>query len=331
MSFHRIPENIQQLSPQFRYGVYGISLSSEIPLALPEYSGGEFAHFELCLGTAERFAEALSGAKLVDRADWYQYAHLSDGSSYVRWHGLGEFLVAAGGKRIWCARAPDALTESFQVYLLGQALSFALVKAGFEPLHGTAIEYEGGAIALLGDSGFGKSTLAASFIAAGCRLLTDDLLLLRPSTGGLDAYPGPPRIKLLPDSAGRILGPAATGVPMNAETNKHVIALDAAQRCQTPVPLRVIYVLAPPHEMRRLRRLRAVPLSAREAFFALVGNTFNRYIADPDRMERQLAETTRLVNTVPVRKLAYPRSFACLGEVREAILVDSGLHKETVA
>ena len=229
------------------------------------------------------------------------------------------------------ARALPPPTGSQLVLNDLDALSFALVKAGFEPLHGTAIEHEGQAIALLGDSGFGKSTLAASFIAAGCRLLTDDLLLLRSGAGGLDAYPGPPRIKLLPDSARRILGPAATGVPMNAETNKHVIALDVAQRCQAPVPLRVLYVLAPPQEMRHLRRVRAVPLSAREAFFSLVGNTFNRHIADSDRLERQLAETTRLVNAVPVRKLVYPRSFARLGEVREAILADSRLRNGIAA
>jgi hypothetical protein len=305
--------------------VYGISLRSEIPLSLPECQGDEIARIELLHGTTEHFAEAIADAKLIDRADWCQSAHLDNGSSYVRWRGLGEFLVTADGKRIWCARAPDALPESFQVYLLGQALSFALVKGGFEPLHGTAIEHEGHAIALLGSSGFGKSTLAASFIAAGCRLLTDDLLLLRPGAGGLEAYPGPPRIKLHPDSARQILGPTATAVPMNPQTDKHVIGLDAAQRCQIPIPLRVIYVLTPPEEMHRLRRVRTVQLSARKAFFALVENTFNHYITDPDRMGRQLAQTSRLINLVPVRKLSYPRSYARLREVREAILADSQL------
>ena len=72
------------------------------------------------------------------------------------------------------------------------------VKAGFEPLHGAAIEHEGQAIAFLGESGFGKSTLAGSFIAAGGRLLTDDLLLLRPSDGKLIAYPGPTKNQTSP-------------------------------------------------------------------------------------------------------------------------------------
>ena len=319
-------KGFRKLSPQFCYSVYGISLNSEIPLDLPAYRGGEFSRIELRVGTRDLFLSTIANTELVDLESWYQYAHLNDGSSYVRWHGLGEFLVAAGGKCIWCMRAPEALAESFQVYLLGQALSFALVKAGLEPLHGTAIEHEGEAIAMLGSSGFGKSTLAAGFVAAGCRLLTDDQLVLRSYPSGLRAYPGPPRIKLLPDSASRVLGPTAAGVPMNAQTNKHVIALGAAQHCQSAVPLRLIYVLATPSETRRLRRVRAVALSARDAFFALVGNTYNRYIIDPDRLKRQMPQITHLVSTVPVRKLFYPRSFSHLGEVCAAILADSRRH-----
>jgi len=50
----------------------------------------------------------------------------------------------------------------------------------------------------LGDSGHGKSSLAACFLAAGHRLLTDDLLVIGESGDYLMAHPGPPRIKLFP-------------------------------------------------------------------------------------------------------------------------------------
>src|SRR5262249_34855310 len=147
------------------YGVYGVSLQSEIPLCLPEASTPGPTTIELATAHADVFARAIAGTELVPCADWYQYAHLPDGSSYVRWKGLGELLVSAGGNRIHCRQEPGALTESFQVYLLGQALSFALVKAGFEPLHGTAVVENGEAIVFLGDGGYGKSTLAASFLS----------------------------------------------------------------------------------------------------------------------------------------------------------------------
>ena len=314
-----------ETSLRFRYGVYGIELFSDVALSLPACADDAAARVELREGGPELFAQAIAGTTLIERADWYTYSNLPGGASYVRWRGLGEFLVSADGGRIWWQRAPGAHHESFQVYLLGQALSFALVKSGFEPLHGTAIVHEGQAIALLGDSGYGKSTLAAGFLGAGCTLLTDDLLLLRPVAGGLQAQPGPARLKLLPDSAQRTLGAAATGVPMNPETQKHVIALELKHRCEAAVPLRAIYVLVPPEEARRLRRMRAVPLVGRDAFTALVGNTFNRYLDDAARMQRQLVQTSAVIRTVPVRRLAHPRSFDRLGEVLDAILADSGL------
>ena len=49
-----------------------------------------------------------------------------------------------------------------------------------------------GAIGILGDSGYGKSTLAAALIEAGLPLLTDDLLVLLPEGDDLMAQPGTP-------------------------------------------------------------------------------------------------------------------------------------------
>jgi hypothetical protein len=307
---------------EFSYGVYGVELRSEFPLALPAAAAPALAEVTVRRAAAAELRRAVGDTTLTTRDDWYEYAHLPDGSSYVRWRGLGEFLVGPDGKEIACAQAAEASDESFQVYLLGQALSFALVKAGFEPLHATAIVHDGEAIVLLGDGGYGKSTLAASFLADGATLLTDDLLVIHQEAGRILAYPGPSRIKLFPDSAHRFLGSAAHGVPMNALSNKHVIPLATAQRCVRPVPVRAVYALAPPAEMRRQRQVRITPMSQRDAFLALISNTFNRYIGDPARLSRQHAETGRLSRAIPIRKLAYPRSTARLAEVRAAILDD---------
>src|SRR5262249_52789551 len=132
-----------------------------------------------------------------------------------------------------------------QVYLLGQAISFALVRQRIEPLHATTIVIEGRAVAFLGGSAFGKSTLAASFLVAGHRLLTDDLLVLKTSATEVLAYPGAPRIKLFPAIAKTVLDSGAD-VKMNADTGKLIIALKGDRACAMPVPLAAIYVLAAP-------------------------------------------------------------------------------------
>ena len=305
------------------YGVYGIALYSEIPLPLPLHEQGELAQIELRTAPASFFSDAIRGIPL-ERASgsWYEFARLPDRSSYARWRTVGEFLVFGDGRRIVCRPFDMASAESFYVYLLAQALSFALVKSGFEPLHATVVVVNGNGVAFLGDSGFGKSSLAACFLDAGHQLLTDDLLLLQACSSGVLAYPGPPRIKLRATTARRFLGDVLAGGRMNPESDKLIFRLDGKRSCFTPVPVKAVYSLAGPQEVVRKEQIRSEPLPPRQSFLELVKNTFNRRILDADRLERQLHETARLVSLVPIRKLSFPRVWRQLPSVREAIICD---------
>ena len=318
-----ITEPIVTRSGRYAYGVYGIALSSEIPLPLPGCGHDTLAEIELRTAPASYFSEAVWGVQLEQaEGSWYELAPLADRSTYARWAGVGEFLVSGDGRRIVCRQFGVATAESFCVYLLGQALSFALVKSGFEPLHATVLAIDGEAVACLGESGFGKSTLAACFLEAGYQVLTDDLLILQEKSGRVLAYPGPPRIKLFPKIARRFLGEAATGVRMNPDSEKLILPLDRKRSCCTPAPIKAVYTLAAPHEVFPRKAIRFEPLSPRQAFLELVKNTFNRRIVDTGRLQRQLNVNARLVTLVPVRKLSFPRIWRQLRSVREAIISD---------
>jgi hypothetical protein len=308
------------------YGVYGITLRSQIRLSLPEYPDAGLAEIDLQVRGHDYFSEAIGDAQLEwSRFSTYQYTHLENGDSYVRWGGVGEFLVSADGRLITCGRMNESHEESFQVYLLGHALSFALVRSGFEPFHATCIVVDGKAVAFLGDSGFGKSSLAAYFLNAGDLLLTDDLLLLQERPEGFLAFPGPPRIKLRPDMARKILGTVDGGIPMNSHTPKLILRLNPEQISDAPVMLRAIYELSPPHDMKDVQKVEFESMTSRQAFVELSCNTFNYVILDGDRSRRQFTETARIVNVVPVKRLLHPRSLESLPLVRQAILED--LHR----
>src|SRR5439155_25506227 len=209
--------------PRYRYGVYGIAIVSDTPLALPEHSGCGLGEVEYRSAPASLFLAAAAAATFDRASDpWHHYASLPDGATYVRWETVGEYLVAADGRSIDCRSVDGSSSESFQVYMLGQALSYALVRQRFEPLHAAVVVVGDQAVAFLGQSGFGKSSLAACFLQAGHRLLTDDLLLLQHRHDRVLAYPGPPRIKLFERTAGRFLDDAADLVAMNAATTKRV-------------------------------------------------------------------------------------------------------------
>jgi hypothetical protein len=310
----------------YLYNVYGIALHSEISLPLPTRGREELAHIALRTQPASFFAGAIEGIPL-EQADGscYQIGRLPDGSCYARWQAVGEFLVSANGLQIYSRQFDETHKESFQVYMLGQALSFALVKRGLEPIHATVLAIHGEAVVFLGDSGFGKSTLAASFISAGHPVLTDDLLMLHITDDGILAYPGPPRIKLFPEIARRFLGEMATGVPMNRDTERVIIPLNANQSCSVPLPVRAIYSLSAPRDVFRKQPIRIKPLSPRAGLTELVKNTFNRSLVDSDRLTRQLEQTSRLATLLPVRELSIPRDLDRLTEVQQAILSDLAL------
>jgi hypothetical protein len=311
------------IDARHRYCVYGIAVVSDTPLGLPDYPCGGLGLVECLSAPASVFLEARRGVDFDPGSNsWFRYASLQDGSTYVRWDTVGEFIVAADGRRITCRRLENSADESFQVYLLGQALSFALVKQGFEPLHATVVVVDDQAVAFLGDHGFGKSSLAASFLENGHRLLTDDLLMLRESSDGILAYPGPPRIKLFSRIASRFLGQTMSRVPMNAESDKLILQIDEHRRCARPVALKAIYVLAAPREACRTPKVSIEMLSPREAFVELVKGTFNRRLVSRQRLARQFGVMSSLASRVSVRKLTYPRTVERLQEVQRVVIAD---------
>jgi hypothetical protein len=299
--------------------VYGIEVRSDAPLALPPGQGDVSCIVEFRSAPETDFVTAAAATVDITSDPWYRCASLPDDSTYVRWDGIGEFLVAATGRCIRWRKFDESSIESFQVYLLGQALSFALVKQRLEPLHATVVTVDDRAVAFFGGSGAGKSTLAASFLAAGHRLVTDDLLLLQEESGRLLANPGPPRIKLFPEIAARFLPQTSDGVAMNAETEKLILGLGPGMHETAPVALAAVYSLSPSDDGVATDRVRIEALSRREAFFELVKSTFNRHVVTADRLARQFDAAARLSDRIPVARLSYARSLDRIAEIRDSI------------
>jgi hypothetical protein len=303
--------------------IYGIRLCSDIQLAFPDSESMQSADVSLLAASANFFREAICFTIVrPSPTGWYKYAQLDNGQSYLRWDDLFEFLVDADGRRIWWGWLGAPSLESLQVYLLGHALSFALIKQGYEPIHATSVVINGNAVAFIGASGFGKSSLAAAFIADGHPLLTDDMLLLKRTDRGYEAQPGPRRIKLFPEMARRFLMGIDNAVAMNSETEKLVLPLSADYCYSNSVPLRALYVLSPSRAVSRKQPIQLSPLGARETFITLVRATFNPLITGSQRLERQYTECLGVASSVPARRVSYPRVLSLLPVLRQVIVSD---------
>lgn len=311
--------SVSTLSP---YQLYGIFLHSEIPLSFAERPFSHGPDVTLSLASSDWFSQLTEHPSRTLKSDgWYEYFSCQDGSAYLRWQNLFEFVVSPDGCSIVGRHMDRATSSSFETYLLGHVLSFAMVRRGLEPLHATVVTVDGDAIAFVGDSGFGKSTLAAAFLGAGHQLLTDDLLVVQESSNQVYACQGPPRIKLFPEIARTFLHGQWRGTPMNDCTEKLVIPLLPAQVSSRMVPLKAIYVLCDPEKGTPLDQISLTPpLSEREAFVELLRHTFNTRVTDSARLERQFKAALSLAKRVQVARLSYPRVLNCLSHVRSFII-----------
>jgi hypothetical protein len=308
-----------------RYRLYGLVVESPIALPCPTAERTAKPDVRFRSGRAAQFAAARQHESATRSGGaWFRYFRTPDGSAYLRWQGLFEFLVTPDAREVVYRRLPGATRESFTVYLLGQVLSFALVARGIEALHATVVLIDGEAVAFLGECGYGKSTLGAAFLARGYPLLTDDLAALERRGGRWFVHPGVPRVKLFPSMAARVLGARGRGVAMNRGTTKLVLPVDPARAGWTPAPLRAVFVLADPARQRRTSRVRTTPLTGRAAFLEVIRAAFNLMVVDRARLENQFLVATSLVADTPIRRLAYPRAVNQLPEVCRAILEDLG-------
>src|SRR5258708_2983594 len=137
------------VSSAYRYRLYGLTIASPLVLACPRVDHGNKPDVLLTAGGAARFARVRAGLTAAgpDGQD-YQLtcARLPDGTRYLRWARLFEFIVSPDGRHVWYRGLEDASLESFNTYLLGAVLSFSLLALGIEPLHGSAAVIDGHAV-----------------------------------------------------------------------------------------------------------------------------------------------------------------------------------------
>ena len=108
-----------------------------------------------------------------DGTVWTQFFRA--GSEYLlRFPQLADFLVSAGGDTVTCYPVPGVTSDTVEHLYHNQVLPLALSKQELTTFHASAIVANGKAMAFIGESGRGKSTLAASFATRGYHVLTDD-------------------------------------------------------------------------------------------------------------------------------------------------------------
>jgi hypothetical protein len=132
-------------APPSRYRLYGLTVESLLPLPCSRVRISGEPDVRLTPGRAARFAGARRHVFNRPGA-WFRSAVLPDGTTYLGWTGLFEFLIAPDATEVVYRRLAGAARESFNVYLLGHVLSFVLAARGTEALHSTVVLVGGEAV-----------------------------------------------------------------------------------------------------------------------------------------------------------------------------------------
>ncbi len=85
-----------------------------------------------------------------------------------------------------------------------------------------------------------------------------------------------------------------------------------------------IYILEQPMETGNNHNITIAPLSPRDAFVALMKHPYRLEIGIHERLRKEFDVIGRVLKLIAVRSMTYPRDYALLPNVCEAILSDLG-------
>ncbi|MDT4844567.1 hypothetical protein FQZ97_785330 [compost metagenome] len=149
------------------------------------------------------------------------------------WKDHGRFRVESGKHIFYNEKA--AGSGFFEHFLVNEVMAGIFFQRGYFLLHGSAaLLPDGTAAVFFGEPGAGKSTTLGFFVKHGCRVLTDEIVIIHFREGLPYIQPFIPILRLW-DSAARRLG-----YTENKEKKKYEIEVEYSD---SPVPLKAAFSL----------------------------------------------------------------------------------------
>lgn len=223
--------------------------------------------------------------------------------------GLMQFELSLVADSIHCIATETATDDLVRYWFLGQILPmFLLFNGSTELLHATAVDTPQGAVAFIGASGVGKSTLLHHCLQQGGSLITDEHLALDRSdyTRAVPSLPLYRPYRSIED----------LGVP-------------AERFSPRPVELRSLYLLRPSDPQAPVS---TEPLGSAALIASLLNNrqynVFNPRLSQFfPLVQKRFAGLASLTRNIPIRRLHVPRALDRLPDVYRFLQQDLTQHR----
>lgn len=216
------------------------------------------------------------------------------------------------------AKMQHALAQMATSILKTHLMPYALRLWGDLCLHGPTIQAKTGGIALLADSGYGKSTLALACQREGYPILSDDLTRLTFADEIAFAHAGSQLIRVENDLEPRFLTQQYATMPLaiSHQTNTYLVNELSAQWLVQPV--QAVFELLD-YEDREAVRLEKV--TTQEAAIRFYRHIRGRYLPVPPTIrKREFALCAELARRIPLYGVHRPRGYDWLEGTVRAIM-----------
>ena len=231
----------------------------------------------------------------------------------LRFPDEADFEINPATPRVVGWPAPDVSEDHFLSLFRNAVVPLIGDHNGGLFLHGSAVAVDGRAVAFIGQSGDGKTTLAGAFAKSGYPVLTEDVIELVPDGDGYLLQPKPSGLRLYADSAAYLLGTAES-----VHDSGKVDVADAASLPfrSEPAPLAAVFLLGSDHDAAIA--LGALPAPA--AVQRLLPHSFVLDVEDKPRLRAHFSRIVGLASQTPCYALDYPRDYAELPRVIAATI-----------
>jgi hypothetical protein len=230
---------------------------------------------------------------------------------------MADFEISETLSKVVCHPCPGVAQSTLEHLLQDQVIPRLLSHRGVAILHGSCVHLGQRAVAFLGESGRGKSTLASYFHQRGFDLLADDSIQLEARQECVYVVPGISEARLWEDSLAA-LQVGEDSRPMAHYCSKRRVPL--GRQRNEKLPLRVVFVLGDP--TTGPNSVGAETLPGAEALTELLRCSLTLDVTDPEAISSHFKKLGAIAAHpgLAIRKLYFPRKYDELPRVFDAIL-----------
>ncbi len=244
----------------------------------------------------------------------------TDDSYILQFPQLARFFLHHQGNKLSCLKHRNVPLTTVRHLLLDQVLPrFFFHFFNMNIVHASFIEVGGVGIAFLGETGWGKSTLAAGFINSGNTVLTDDCLLVTKENAQIYGIPSYATVRLFDDSLQVVqtLPNYHVNNISHYSEKKRILSKPVHNR---KLQLKAAFFLNNPNDMPQ-EEIRIKPFQKLLAVTQLIRHSFSLDITDRNRQNNQLDQLSDMArHKVRFWQLEYPRTFIFLPTVIQQIV-----------